>query len=71
MTPEMERVLMSFSFVFVLKAVFAILAFILFLLLMCTSKTVSVIFIFKGFLVLTSGLLQSRISLASSGSIRR
>lgn len=43
MTPEVEGILMPFSLVFVLEAVFAILAFVLLLLFMCTTRTELVI----------------------------
>lgn len=42
MTPEMEGILMSFSLIFVLEAIFAVLAFILLFLFMCTITTQSV-----------------------------
>jgi predicted membrane protein len=41
MTPEVEGILMPFSLIFVLEAIFAILAFILLLLFMCTTRTES------------------------------
>lgn len=71
MTPEMEGILMPFSFILVLEAVFAILAFILLLLFMRTTETKSAFAKGKRVLVPTSVLLPSRISLASLGSIRR
>jgi hypothetical protein len=43
MTPQVEGILMPLSLVFVLEAVFAILAFILLLLFMCTTRTESVV----------------------------
>lgn len=42
MTPEVEGILMPFSLIFVLEAIFAILAFILLLLFMCTTRIESV-----------------------------
>ena len=69
--PEMEGVLMPFSFILVLEAVFAILAFILLLLFMRTTGNELVFANVKRFTVPTSGLLPSQISLASLGSIHR
>jgi hypothetical protein len=43
MTPEVEGILMPFSLIFVLEAIFAVLAFILLLLFMRTTRTESVI----------------------------
>lgn len=42
MTPEVEGILMPFSLIFVLEAIFAILAFILLLLFMRTTRIESV-----------------------------